>query len=297
MPGGQAGGGGRGQSWPGPEKAPSLTPGPSWGQSSGAQSRSACGLNCPQACPHPAPTLLTAGPREARGTVTLPGDVVAGGARGALAALGTGLSKPAGWAGCGEAQAEVVGSPGVGGRGPEGSPCGGPAPTLGTSRAEGSPLSHREPLHPGGQRQAPVTAWQAAPHRQAQRSSQRTPKVPSGQAVAKEAGRLSPARGGSPDRGSRPGELRPQPCPLLPTAHPAEAPHSGTMEATPQGPEGPPGLPHGSPSHPLTALALVPGPAGWAEIALHIHAKKGKCVTVRFPFAESKASFQETIAT
>ena len=107
----------------------------------------------------------------------------------------------------------MVGSPGVGGGGwgPEGSPCEVPAPTLGPSRAEGSPLSHREPLHPGGQRQAPVTVWQAAPHRQAQRSSQWAPKVPSGQAVGKGAGGLSPAPGGSPDRDRRPGELRPQP--------------------------------------------------------------------------------------
>lgn len=35
-----------------------------------------------------------------------------------------------------------------------------------------SPLSQREPLHPGGQRQAPVTWWQGAPLRQVQRSSQ-----------------------------------------------------------------------------------------------------------------------------
>ena len=40
--------------------------------------------------------------------MTLPGDVVAGGARGALAALGTGLSKPAGWAGCREARRKEI---------------------------------------------------------------------------------------------------------------------------------------------------------------------------------------------
>lgn len=39
--------------------------------------------------------LLAAGPREARWTATLPGDVVAGGARRALAALATVLSEPA----------------------------------------------------------------------------------------------------------------------------------------------------------------------------------------------------------
>lgn len=83
-----------------------------------------------------------------------------------------------------------------------------------------------------------MTGWQAAPHRQAQRSSQRTPKAPSGQAVGRGAGGLSLSRGDSLDRGSRPGELIPQPCPLLPTAHPAKAPHSGVTEAICRGPRG-----------------------------------------------------------
>ena len=120
-------------------EAAGVSPGPAWrrhppssrapscGQSSGAQPRSACDLNCPQACPCQAPTLLTAGPCEARGTVTLPSDVVAGGTRVALAALGTGLSKPAGWAGCREARGGG-GEPWSGGGGPRGSPSEGPAP-------------------------------------------------------------------------------------------------------------------------------------------------------------------------
>ena len=71
-----------------------------------------------------------------------------------------------------------------------------------------------------------MTGWQAAPHRQAQRSSHRTPKAPFGQAVGREAGELSPAWGDSPDRGSRPGELGPQPCPLLPAAPTLLRPHT-----------------------------------------------------------------------
>lgn len=144
---GEAAGVSPGPAW---RRHPPSSRGPSCGQSSGAQPRSACDLNCPQACPRQAPTLLTAGACEARGTVTLPGDVVAGDARVALAALGTGLSKPAGWAGCGEAQAKVVGSPGVGGRGPRGSPCEGPAPPWALAEL-GAHRSHTAgPSTPGG---------------------------------------------------------------------------------------------------------------------------------------------------
>lgn len=45
-------------------------------------------------------TLLTARSSEARGTMALPSNMVAGGTRWAAATLGTGLSKPATWAGC-----------------------------------------------------------------------------------------------------------------------------------------------------------------------------------------------------
>ena len=62
------------------------------------------------------------------------------------------------------------------------------------------------------------------------------------------------------------------------------------MEATPEGPEGPPGLPHGSPSHPLTALALVPGPAGWAEAVDRVRITEA---TVEAPAAVRAASFKD----
>lgn len=76
----------------------------------------------------------------------------------------------------GPASTQAVGPPGAGGAG-------------------GSPLSHREPLHPGGQRQAPVTGWQVAPRRQAQRPSQWSPKVPSGQAAGRDGGKAMSLQG------------------------------------------------------------------------------------------------------
>lgn len=59
------------------------------------------------------PTLLTAGTRGAWWAVTRPGDVVAGGAGRAQAALGTGLSKPAMRAGCRKSGLGVVGGSGA----------------------------------------------------------------------------------------------------------------------------------------------------------------------------------------
>lgn len=98
---------------------------------------------------------------------------------------------------CGQAAGRrglAWGSPGR--RGP-GAPRGeGPAPAWavgprGAGGAGGSPLSHRRPLHPGVQRQAPVMGWQVAPRRQAQCPSQRSPNVPSGQAAGRDRGKAT----------------------------------------------------------------------------------------------------------
>lgn len=165
---------------------------------------------------------------------------------------------------------------------PEGSLCQDPPPRaagpVGAAEPRGSPFSHREPLHPGGQRQAPVTWWQVAPRWQAQRSSHCAPNVPSAQAAVGETRQRaeSGARGASrakrppPLPRGTPGSSDGSPCPHLPRDY---LTGSSTLERGSghplTGPAGPPGLPpRPSPQPgPLTALTLVPGPAGWTEAA------------------------------
>lgn len=146
------------------------------------------------------------------------------------------------------ASAGLEGSPGAGGAG-------------------GSPLSHREPLHPGGQRQAPVMWWQAAPRRQAQRSSQSAPNLPSAQATGQDGkgwGRRSPA----PRPGPRPSHGDPGRSGQL-AALPRTRPWSGA-----------PGPPRTGPQPiPLTALTLVPRPAGGAEAAARVRVTSATMAT------------------
>ena len=61
-------------------------------------------------------------------------------------------------------------------------------------------------------------------------------------------------------------------------------------EATLEGPQGPPGLPRGSPSHRLTALALVPSPASWAEAVAGVRITEA---AVEAPAALRAASFKD----
>lgn len=155
-------GAGGGRSRPGsgapsvrPRAAPLAEPSPPWG----CRSR---GTHSPVPARAGSPTLLAAGPREARWTATLPGDVVAGRARRALAALATVLSKPATRAGCGKPCAGVAGSPraGAGRAGGGGTRRQGPPPPEQrgprVQRRRGAHRSHTaSPSIPGGRGRPP----------------------------------------------------------------------------------------------------------------------------------------------
>lgn len=136
-------------------------------------------------------------------------------------------------------------------------------PPPGAGGAGGSLVSHRKPLHPGGQRQAPVTRWQVAPHQQTQRSSQQAPNVPSAQAAGRDGERVGPPAS-SLSSGvktlSRGALGRPNSSPT-PTGHLTTLLRTHTWngaEAAPAGPVGPLSPPHRPPTHPTHSSDTCP---------------------------------------